>query len=211
MTSVPDDNIDEVQPNQKKGVVYLSRIPPNMGPNKLRSMMCHFGDVGRIYLTPEDKTLSKQRKKETGKKVKLYKDGWVEFEKRKVARKVAEALNGTCIGGKKRHNWYRDDTWCIRYLPKFKWEMINEEKYYNWSVRKTRLDQAISQAKRENEEYLENVDRSKIRKKIEAKREKLGKKRIGENDEDQKEEQKRPRIETEQAMCSDSILSRIFG
>ena len=35
------------------GVVYLSRIPPFMKPNKLRSLLSTYGEIGRIYLRPE--------------------------------------------------------------------------------------------------------------------------------------------------------------
>jgi ESF2/ABP1 family protein len=38
----------------RKGVVYLSRVPPYMRVEKLRHLMSQFGLIGRIYLTPED-------------------------------------------------------------------------------------------------------------------------------------------------------------
>lgn len=37
----------------KRGVVYLSRIPPHMKPLKLRHLLEPFGEVLRIYLAPE--------------------------------------------------------------------------------------------------------------------------------------------------------------
>lgn len=37
----------------KRGVVYLSRIPPHMKPLKLRHLLESFGEVLRIYLAPE--------------------------------------------------------------------------------------------------------------------------------------------------------------
>ena len=42
--------------NEKKGVVYLSRIPPYMRPIKLRHLLSQYGDVLRIYLEPERKS-----------------------------------------------------------------------------------------------------------------------------------------------------------
>merc|ERR1719193_1229819 len=200
---------------KKPGVIYLSRIPPYMKPEKIRSLMCQFGDVGRVYLTPEDKTDFKRRRKETGKRQQMYIDGWVEFLSRKIAKRVAESLNGTTIGGKKRHNFYRDDTWCLKYLAKFKWDHIKEEAHYNKSVRKTRLDQALSQARRENEQYLENVDNAKVRQRIEAKR---AKKRGNpdQNGNDGEREDKRPRFAEKRegkapAACSPALLSKLFG
>lgn len=37
----------------KRGVCYLSRIPPHMKPLKLRHLLSQFGEVLRIYLAPE--------------------------------------------------------------------------------------------------------------------------------------------------------------
>ena len=43
----------------------------------------------------------------------------------------ALALNGTQIGGKKRHNLFYDDIWTIKYLPKFKWQNLTEKLAYD--------------------------------------------------------------------------------
>ncbi|BGP24098.1 U3 snoRNP-associated protein Esf2 [Rhodotorula toruloides] len=37
------------------GLVYLSRIPPGMGPASVRDLMSRYGDVGRLYLEPANK------------------------------------------------------------------------------------------------------------------------------------------------------------
>lgn len=52
----------------QRGVIYLSRIPPFMQPDKLRHIMSQFGEIGRIYLTPEDQAITRRRKKYRGKK-----------------------------------------------------------------------------------------------------------------------------------------------
>lgn len=39
----------------KRGVCYLSRIPPHMDPVKLRQILSQYAEVQRIYLTPESK------------------------------------------------------------------------------------------------------------------------------------------------------------
>lgn len=54
-----------------------------------------------------------------------FKEGWVEFKKRRVARKVAQLLNAQPIGGKKGDR-YRDDIWTMKFLGGFKWEMLSE-------------------------------------------------------------------------------------
>jgi ESF2/ABP1 family protein len=50
----------------KRGIVYMSRIPPHMKPGKLRQLLSQYGEIGRIYCTPEDPTLRQQRKKKGG-------------------------------------------------------------------------------------------------------------------------------------------------
>ncbi|KAG8993935.1 RNA-binding ATPase activator esf2 [Tulasnella sp. JGI-2019a] len=40
---------------KRAGVIYISRIPPNMRPQKIRQIMSQYGEVGRIYCTPEGK------------------------------------------------------------------------------------------------------------------------------------------------------------
>lgn len=43
-----------------------------------------------------------------------------------VALQVASMLNGQPMGGKRR-SAYHYDLWCLKYLPKFKWETLTED------------------------------------------------------------------------------------
>jgi ESF2/ABP1 family protein len=38
---------------EKRGVIYLSRIPPFMKPNKARSLFEPYGEITRLYLSEE--------------------------------------------------------------------------------------------------------------------------------------------------------------
>lgn len=38
---------------ERTGVIYISRIPPGMSPNKVRHLMSAYGEVGRVYLQQE--------------------------------------------------------------------------------------------------------------------------------------------------------------
>lgn len=49
------------------------------------------------------------------KKGRMFSEGWIEFEDKKVAKKVASKLNSSQIGGKKKSRWY-DEIWSLRYL-----------------------------------------------------------------------------------------------
>ena len=118
------------------------QIPPYMQPLKIRNYFSQFGKVDRVYLTPEDPKHRKKRRAAGGNARKKFIDGyleqcvayedanetacrWVEFCDKKIAKQVAFNLNGNIMGGKKSNYWH-DDIWNIKYLPKFKWYHLNE-------------------------------------------------------------------------------------
>lgn len=199
--------------HERRGIIYVSRIPPHMKPQKLRQLLSQYGEVGRIYCTPEDPLARKKRKQKggnTGKNQwdaqccngcfrlcrlaqtywfrsytlpsslsysktkafahcltnmstcpgKNFTEGWVEFEDKHIAKQVAAMLNGQPIGGRRR-SAYHFDLWCLKYLPKFKWDHLTEEIAYEKAVREQRLAAELSAAKRERDFYLSRVDRAK--------------------------------------------------
>jgi ESF2/ABP1 family protein len=92
---------------EKTGVCYISRIPPFMKHTKL------YGEIGRMYLNPEDSKISAKRKKYKKNRRVNYTEGWIEFMDKKIARQVAAMLNNTNMGGNKR-SYYYDDIWNIK-------------------------------------------------------------------------------------------------
>ena len=51
---------------RKRGVIYISRIPPRMGPAKAKALLGEFGVVTRIYLEEEDKAARKMTNRNGG-------------------------------------------------------------------------------------------------------------------------------------------------
>ena len=49
--------LNEASKADKRGVCYLSRIPPHMDHVKLRHILSQYGEIQRIYLAPEGKQL----------------------------------------------------------------------------------------------------------------------------------------------------------
>jgi len=141
----------------RAGIIYISRIPPGMRPPKLRRLMSRHGQIGRSFLQQEDGKRAQLRRKYTSTKKAQYTEGWVEFLDKRVARAVAEMLNGQPIGGKKG-NRFRDDIWTMKYLPRFKWNMLNEQIAHEQASRTARLRHELSQSKKEQNEYLRNVE-----------------------------------------------------
>ncbi|KAK3203903.1 hypothetical protein GRF29_106g931917 [Pseudopithomyces chartarum] len=157
----------------KSGVIYLSRVPPFMKPNVMRSLLTPYGTVGRIFLTPESSTSRAQRLRTGGTRRKLFLDGWVEFLSKKDAKFVAENLNAQIMGGKKRGRWH-DEVWNVKYLSGVKWAHLVEQIQNENAERASRLRVEIAKGKKENERFLENVERGKMIGGIEAKRKAKG-------------------------------------
>ncbi|WVZ66967.1 hypothetical protein U9M48_016117 [Paspalum notatum var. saurae] len=151
----------------KRGVCYLSRVPPHMNPSHVRQMLSKYGEVLRIYLVPE----GQGHRKHTVVKAKAYSEGWIEFAKKSVAKRVANLLNGEQIGGKKRSSFYYD-IWNIKYLRKFKWDDLVGEMAEKTHIREQKLTLEIAAAKKQRDHYLSNVEKSRALKHIQERRKK---------------------------------------
>ncbi|KAH7328242.1 hypothetical protein B0I35DRAFT_416925 [Stachybotrys elegans] len=153
---------------KKSGVVYLSRIPPFMKPIKLRTLLEPYGTINRIFLAPEDPTAHARRVRAGGNKRRMYTEGWVEFVKKKDAKRVCDLLNAKTIGGKKS-SYYHDDIWNLLYLKGFKWRNLTEQIAAEDAERSSRMRAEISKATRENKEFVRNVEKAKMLDGIQAK------------------------------------------
>lgn len=160
------------KPTSKPGVIYLSSLPPYMPPRLVRHLLAPHGTITNLFLTPEPPSLKARRKKLGGNTKRKYTDGWVEFSRRKDAKRCAEAINGATVGGKKG-GWYRDDVWNVRYLRGFGWGDLMEGVRREEREREERVRVGVRREGRERGAFLEGVDRAKMedgkRKKREAK------------------------------------------
>lgn len=155
------EKVDEFNKKVKqRGIVYISRVPPFMKPEKLRHLLGKFGAINRVYLVPEDETSRTKRKKSGGNRKVNYIEGWIEFEDKKIAKRVARLLNNTTIGGKKSDHFH-DDMWNLKYLKSFQWSHLTEKIAYENRIRQQKLRLELSQSKRENAIFMERVEQSK--------------------------------------------------
>lgn len=204
--------LKEVEKADKRGVCYLSRVPPHMDPLKLRQILSQYGEIQRIYLAPEDSAAQLRRKKSGGFRGQEFCEGWVEFSDKKVAKRVAQMLNGEQIGGKKRSSFYYD-LWNIKYLSKFKWDNLTEETAYKNATREQKLALELSAAKRERDFYLSKVDQSKALSKIQERLKKKQKfdlvPKVIRHFPQKKPVENQPA--DEKAQLSGDILSGVFG
>ncbi|KAG6865382.1 hypothetical protein C0991_003085 [Blastosporella zonata] len=203
----------------RAGVLYISRIPPGMRPTKVRHLMSMHGEVGRVYLQQEDAKRAYLRKKYTATKKAHFTEGWVEFKDKKVARTVADMLNAQPIGGKKGTRW-RDDVWTMKYLPKFKWNMLTEQVAHEAAIHAAKLRVELSQSRAEQQDYLKNVELARVLEKRAGKKREKGeelqfkplrerpskKRQVDDSDESSQSRKKKKSAEGQ----LDSVLSSIF-
>jgi ESF2/ABP1 family protein len=168
---VDAENLEDFREKVKKsGVVYISNIPEGMTVNYIRQKFETYG-VTRIYLAPENPNhKSDPSKKHFSKKRKMFKEGWVEFSNKLMAKLCEYELNGQVIGGS-RNLPFREDIWTIKYLHKFKWHHLIEKMNFNRKLREQRMKAEIAQARREANFIEETFEKSKIVNKKNKKRE----------------------------------------
>lgn len=94
----PEQLEEYAKQEEQRGVLYMSRVPPYMKPQKIRHLLSEYGAVLRIYLTPEDAAVARSRVKSGGSRSKKFLDGWIEFADKRIAKRVALTLNATTIG-----------------------------------------------------------------------------------------------------------------
>jgi ESF2/ABP1 family protein len=205
---------------KKSGVIYLSRIPPFMKPSKLRSLLTPYGEVNRIFLSPESQEAHTRRVRAGGNKKRSFVDGWIEFVSKRDAKRAVELLNARPIGGKKG-TYYRDDVWSMLYLKGFKWRHLTEQIAAENAEREARVRAEVARTSKENEEFVRNVERGKVlagkKAKADARRQRKGEE-VDDKDDTQESRRKfdqtpmvkKKRDDEEQPEQVKRVLSKIF-
>uniref|UniRef100_A0A0K2UH24 Activator of basal transcription 1 n=1 Tax=Lepeophtheirus salmonis TaxID=72036 RepID=A0A0K2UH24_LEPSM len=136
---------------KKPGIIYLSSIPHGFNVSRTTAYFSKFGQVGRVFLQPNSRDKNK---------LKSFIEGWIEYMSKSVAREVAESINCTHVGGKKRSKSH-DVLWNVKYLPRFKWSHLTERMNYEKVVHNQKMRNEVSQAKKEVDYFRTNIDKCK--------------------------------------------------
>lgn len=136
---------------RKSGVIFTSYIPDGLTVGLIRKNLDRYG-IKRIYLKP----LSGRKNH--------FKEGWIEFESKIMAKLCEYELNGRPIGGKKR-DALSSELWTLKYLHKFKWHHLVEKLQLQQKIKQQEVKTAINQAHRENQFILESYQQSSKKRK----------------------------------------------
>lgn len=120
---------------KKSGVIYISYIPDGLTVAIIRKKLSKYG-VRRVFLKPI-----------SGKK-NHFKEGWLEFESKIMAKLCEYELNGQPIGGKKR-DAISEEIWTFKYLHKFKWHHLVDKLQMKQKTKEEQLKTTINQSHRE--------------------------------------------------------------
>lgn len=187
------------------GILYLGHIPPRFRPKHLRNLLSVYGEIGRIFLQPEDGQV-RRRKKKSGLRRCDFTEGWVEFRDKRVAKRVAASLHNTPMGTRKRQR-FASDLWSMKYLHRFQWTHLSERLAYEQTVLQQRLRTEVSQAKRETNFYLNNVDKSAHMDSQRRKRQRDGQ-QVEERTWDFTQRQTEDEIQTKKKKKKDSVIKK---
>jgi len=152
--NLEDNTLDNFKKKvRRSGIIYISYIPEGMTVSLIRKQLQKYG-VNRIYLVP-DMANTKSKKRQN------YKEGWIEFTDKIMAKLCEYELSGKLFGGKKRNNKFREEIWNLKYLNKFKWHHLMEKLQFNRKLREYRMKAELAQTKRENNFIVETFEQSR--------------------------------------------------
>jgi ESF2/ABP1 family protein len=159
----------------KPGVIYLSSLPPYLKPSALRNLLTQrgFSPVTRLFLAPSTKAKNHHSAKKSSRQ--LYSEGWIEFALKKTAKRCAETLNATTVGGRKG-GFYHDDIWNMKYLRGVGWDDLMAQVREERREEEVRRTEERGQIARETKEFFEGVESGKMARGILNTREKRKKK-----------------------------------
>lgn len=155
----------------KPGVIYLSSLPPYLKPSALRNLLTQrgFSPLTRLFLAPSSKAKDHHSAKKSSRQ--LYTEGWIEFASKKTAKRCAEALNASTVGGRKG-GFYHDDIWNMKYLRGVGWDDLMAQVREERREEEVRRMEERGQIARETKEFMEGVEKGKMARGIESSREK---------------------------------------
>ena len=126
---------------------------------KIIYLLGQYGKINRSFIVGDEKSEAYHRKHPNSHKRQRFVEGWVEFEDKNDAKTCVAQLNGRIVGGKKKSEFH-DYLWTLKYLKGFKWPQLEEMLSYEKRLRMDKLKSEFAHSRKEDEEYLEKVEKS---------------------------------------------------
>ncbi|OEH76158.1 activator of basal transcription related protein [Cyclospora cayetanensis] len=134
-----------------RGVVYVAQLPHGWTRMQVIRYFEKFGEVTRVFLNRKD-TKGNRRGKGF-----IFTDGWVEYRKKKHAKRVVALMHGQPFGGKKR-NKHAQDLLMLSYLKGFDFGSLYEDVMHVKRTRQDRLNAQMTRVKKESQIYMELLE-----------------------------------------------------
>ncbi|KAL8453536.1 hypothetical protein Emed_000813 [Eimeria media] len=136
-----------------RGVVYVAQLPHGWTRLQVIRYFERFGEVTRVFLNRREERGSFRK----GSRRFVFTDGWVEFRKKRHAKRVVALLDGQPVGGKKR-NKHAQDLLMLSYLKKFNFSSLYEDAMHVKRTRQDRLNAQMARVKKESQMYVELLE-----------------------------------------------------
>jgi len=139
-----------------KGIIYFPSVPPLVGQNTLWRIFGQFGKISHCYFIRREKRKVQSDRKTKGSSLELLKEGWIEYEDKKIAKKVVLSFQGQELGPIRKGYIYSSLLWDIRYLSKVTWSMIETAMGEKWRTQKKKQMETLETAKQQKK-YVSEV------------------------------------------------------
>ena len=160
MTDIEDGYNKWKKKQNKKGVIYIAKVPFGCNPKSLKKIFSDFGKVTNVHLE------SSKGKDGTEKKIhgiwSEYCEAWVEFADKKIAKEAARLLHDTKIPRRYvKSRRARSHIWNMKYLKGFGWHHLKEYKTQIRTLQRKKYEIQIADAHRQAAYFESQVKRAK--------------------------------------------------
>ncbi|KAL8427124.1 hypothetical protein ACSSS7_007877 [Eimeria intestinalis] len=165
-----------------RGVLYVAQLPHGWTRLQVIRYFERFGEVTRVFLNRKEERGGFRK----GKRF-VFTDGWIEYRKKRHAKRVVALLDGQPVGGKKR-NKHAQDLLMLSYLKKFNFSSLYEDAMHIKRTRQDRLNAQMARVKKESQMYVELLEHKhsaeQLKQRISRKNKKVQEQQPNDNEEE---------------------------
>jgi len=111
-----------------------------------------------MHCTRADASIIKFQQTRARSGIRKFKEAWIEFEDKAVAKRVALSFHLQPVGKLSKGYRFARTLWMIKYLSGFKWSQLRESEAHEQAMRKKMLEASMWQSQKMNSEYHRSVE-----------------------------------------------------